>query len=96
MPSVTTSRSTYRCPLCKTDSTTEVIDSRSRGGFTHRRRSCNACNKRFSTVEIPATMLTTLNISKVSSKARTALNAFIAEFNTFQRAVHDATKRGQQ
>ena len=39
------------CPKCK-NSNSKVIDSRQRGELVWRRRSCLACNYRYSTIEV--------------------------------------------
>jgi transcriptional repressor NrdR len=41
-----------RCPACQHDDT-RVVDSRESGDGIRRRRSCQRCNHRFSTVERP-------------------------------------------
>lgn len=86
----------YLCPLCNVLARTDVTDSRPReDGTMRRRRYCNECKGKFSTVEIPMDQYDALlpAVARQSSKARIALNAFITEYNALHRAVHSAAKR---
>ena len=86
----------YLCPLCNTLARTDVTDSRPReDGTMRRRRYCNSCKGKFSTVEVPMEQWEALlpEIAKQSSKARVALNAFITEFNALNKSVHAAARR---
>jgi hypothetical protein len=49
-----------RCPECH-DKTT-VVDSRPNGGTTMRRRECNECHSRFTTVETLSEMAYTVTV----------------------------------
>lgn len=88
---------TYLCPLCAVSARTDVIDSRpTPDGFQRRRRYCNECKQRFTTIEIPDEVFTNETAKGIAlqmRKARTALNAFIAEFNLLNKHSHNAAKR---
>ena len=66
------------CPLCKGE--TDVIDSRPTKNMIRRRRKCQSCGHRFSTVE---TMGTPNNERFGRKMARQAL----------KKAIHDLEKR---
>lgn len=56
------------CPFCKTD--TQVTDTRlvAHTNYIRRRRECNSCKYRFSTIEIPAAAA--INLARLAEQAK--------------------------
>lgn len=82
---------TYLCPLCGSNSRTEVKDSRpGRHGYPRRRRYCNNCKGNFSTIEIPEKMLDNFDVTALASVAAEALSNAVNKFNTLRRAIKAA------
>lgn len=85
---------TYLCPNCGVSSRTDVVDSRpGADGYTHRRRYCNGCKSKFTTVELPASTLPALDLTALGAKLAADLNASITSFNILRRALKDAARR---
>lgn len=77
----------FRCPACRAENT-HVCDSRGSKGKTYRRRRrfCEACGYRFSTVEVTATEYD----ARVGRDAVIALRAKVMSMIDQHFAAHEA------
>lgn len=84
---------TFLCPICQTNASTMVKDSRpGRHGYPRRRRYCNNCKSNFNTIEIPAEMLDNFDVTALAAIAAEALNNAVLKFNSLRRAIRAAAK----
>lgn len=85
----------FRCPNCLNERS-EVLDSRPTvEGLVRRRRYCQSCTKRFSTVEVPLEWMESLEFVPLLDAASAAFNNAVEKFNHLRRALKDNVKRAQ-
>ena len=80
----------YACPHCAAPHTS-VRDSRSIDGRIRRRRVCDACGSKFSTLELPVHEVPTFAILNERARSVTsALNQTVHHFNTLRKTLRAA------
>ena len=82
----------YPCIHCGHEET-EVKDSRpTKAGYTRRRRMCSRCDARFTTVEVPESILLSLDVFTISNQVAEALNQTVQHFNALRKSARLARK----
>lgn len=82
----------FKCPSCRSGRTA-VVDSRPReSGFIRRRRTCDDCHFKFSTIEVPLDYFEAADLGSLRNAVALAFTDTVTKFNTLNRALKRAVK----
>lgn len=77
----------FECPACH-ETTTSVKDSRpTEEGYVKRRRVCDNCRTRVTTLEVPIELFRAIQIHTQLAAIRDPLNTIVENFNSIYKAV---------
>lgn len=92
LPALVAKATGFACVSCS-QHTTKVMDSRPTAeGYTRRRHACQACNHRFTTIEVPLELWKNTDLREEATSAREALAVLVEKFNSLNRVVKATAK----
>jgi len=80
--------SNVACPACSSPRSS-VKDSRPNGAFARRRRVCESCAHRFTTIEVPEELFNGPRLSREALRVATALTEVRRLFDTLHTAIRN-------
>ncbi len=82
----------FMCPSCR-ERHTSVVDSRPReSGFIRRRRVCDSCTFKFSTIEVPLDYFEAADLGSLRTATALAMNDLVRKFNALNRGLKRSTQ----
>ncbi len=82
----------FMCPSCK-ERHTSVVDSRPReSGYIRRRRVCDSCTFKFSTIEVPLDFFESADLGSLRTATSNAMNELVRAFNALNRGLKRSAK----